>query len=110
MNRCGHCIDFKPTWEQLKHSFQQKGIKYNEYEASKDSDVISKDNIFGFPTIRISHNGKSIDYNGERSQEAILAKIESLQQSGGGEIDYKYKAYKYWMKYENEKRKMGMIA
>ena len=77
---CGHCKNFKPTWEQLKKDFDQKGIKYEEHE-SKNNSIMEKFDIQGFPTIKIEEQGVVTEYNGQRSRDAILSYVS--EQSGG---------------------------
>jgi len=114
---CGHCQKFKPQWEILKKSLDKYGVSYNEYEDSKDSSMISKNNIQGFPTIRIKQNGKEYEYIGPRQATEILHELNVLpninnkkdvkkfvEQSGGVDDFYKYKLEKYRTKY-NELRK-----
>ena len=59
---CKFCKLFKPTWEKLKEAIDElpnnKKIKYAEYE-SNNKEVMEKENITGFPTIKITHNGET---------------------------------------------------
>ena len=71
-NWCGHCIKFKPEWATLKKMLDDKGIKWNEYEADKDANKMEEENIRGYPTIRITVGGNKQEYNGERSAKAIF--------------------------------------
>ena len=51
---CPHCIQFKPYWLEFKKMALAKGYKVEEFISDKsqhDNDVISQDNVQGFPTI-----------------------------------------------------------
>ncbi len=60
-DNCSHCIKFKPTWNNFKKQLP-KNIKTEEYENSKNSDIIEKNNIEYYPTIKINKNGVSYEY------------------------------------------------
>ena len=72
---CGHCKNFKPTWANLKSKYNN--IKYNEYDADKDTDIIKNFNIKGFPTIMLKHNNKMIEYEGDRDINSILSFVQA---------------------------------
>lgn len=72
---CGHCIRFKPIWEEVKQNLAtNKEIHVVEVEA----DLIellptSLRNIRGFPTLQIVQKGKvKKEYHGERDRDAIV--------------------------------------
>jgi thiol-disulfide isomerase/thioredoxin len=116
-NWCGHCNKFKPEWEEFKKLAKGGGIEYEEYEADKDKQKVDEANVSGFPTIRITMNGNTEDYNGERTADAILSfvKGDKKSMSGGSnqcggkrskkslnpnhEDYYKIKYWKYKAKY-----------
>ena len=98
---CGHCKTFKPTWELLKKDFEHNGVEYEEFE-SENTQAMKDNQIGGFPTIKISHNGKTEDYNGPRGREEILIYLKNLQatQTGGNNDNQYY--YKKYLKYKNK--------
>ena len=114
---CGHCQVFKPTWELLKKDFEHNGVEYEEFE-SENVQAMKENQISGYPTIKISHNGKVENYNGPREREHLLIHLKNLQnvQSGGNNNDlnineqsnedYYEKYLKYKLKYLQLKEKM----
>jgi thiol-disulfide isomerase/thioredoxin len=75
---CGHCVDFKPTWEKMKvDKDANKNIEFEEYEASvlpglpEELKKVNGEEINGFPTIKINVSGKDYNYKGARSKEDI---------------------------------------
>lgn len=92
---CGHCKVFKPEWEKLKLEIDKlkengQDISYVEYESEQD-DIMKKNNIQGYPTIRIKAGENITDYQGERTASAILQELTSnlssnqnSNQRGGG--------------------------
>ena len=80
---CGHCKNFKPEWEKLKELTKGMGnIKLNMYD--EKSDEAKKANIKGWPTIIIIKGGKSEEYQGPRTAEAIMKKIGLDTAPNGG--------------------------
>ena len=86
---CGHCQQFKPTWEALKPMFDKHNIKHAEYEDNTNSDMITKAGIEGFPTIRIKKQGQEYDYSGQRTPDAILHELITNLKGGGNSRRYK---------------------
>ena len=81
---CGHCIAFKPTWEALKKVFIKNNVEFEEFEDSKNEELIKEKGIDGFPTIKITNdNGNEYEYIGARSVDAILNEILPNLQIGG---------------------------
>lgn len=97
---CGHCQNFKPEWKKLKELLEKNGMEWNEYEHEKDSDVIKKEGVVGFPTIMIvtEENGdiKKTEYKGERTADAIMKYIMG---DVDGSADSKYKQCGGYHKY-----------
>ncbi len=70
---CGHCIQLKPNWEQMKketnsrvHFMEINGEGMSEHETMRDS--IAGKNTEGFPTIMGLKNGKVLSkFNEERT-------------------------------------------
>ncbi len=80
---CGHCKTFKPEWKKLMQELDKKGIKYKEYEDSRDEAIIQSAGVKGYPTIKIDGQ----EYNGNRTADAIL---EYLFSDSKDEIGKKY--------------------
>lgn len=104
-NWCGHCTRFKPVWEEMKPELEDMGVSCYEYEDSQDSAKVKAANVQGFPTIRVTQNGITADYDGPRTKEAIMS-VFSGQGGGARQMDddddeeyYKMKYYKYKRKY-----------
>jgi len=119
---CPHCVSFKPVWNNIKAHCDANKIKHEEYEDSKNSEIMKEKNIGGFPTIKIVKDGKEYEYAGPRTENAILAELKGVKsvQTGGkkknkqspvhlSEEDkmYQMKYYKYKAKYIHLKNKLN---
>lgn len=111
-NWCGHCVKFQPEWKNIKAKLDQIGIEHAEFEQTADGAVMEKEGIKGFPTIKITKNGKTSEYEGQRNLNSILESLDVSAQSGGyngcadrrdcrrgNSINYHQKYLKYKQKY-----------
>jgi thiol-disulfide isomerase/thioredoxin len=82
-NWCGHCQEFMPEWKNFEKKIKSNGnVKIQAIEES----TLSRDNmpkingkdIRGFPTIKISKGNKEIDYNGERTANALSEYLDKM--------------------------------
>jgi protein disulfide-isomerase A1 len=107
-NWCGHCVQFQPEWRKIKNELDKKGIMHEEYEETSNKSIMEKNQINGYPTIRITKNGKTSDYKGQRNMASIVAAVTGQKETrphvGGGMVYYK-KYLKYKKKYLNLKKK-----
>ena len=74
-NWCGHCKNFMPQWNALTKTLEKNNISYEDFEDSRDSELINSANIVGFPTIRITKNDTEYEYNGDRTVDGILNEL-----------------------------------
>ena len=71
---CPHCTNLMPTWEKFKTQHTNSNFKVLDFEKGEHSDLMSKHNIKGFPTIKLFKNGldgDSSEYTGDRSLESL---------------------------------------
>ncbi len=110
-NWCGHCQRFKPVWEELKKELKALNVESAEYEDGQNKKEIEKAGVNGFPTIRITKNGNTYEYQGPRTVDALIKELTdpnvgtgkpvSVQTGGANHSDalYKEKYLKYKAKY-----------
>ncbi len=116
---CGHCNSFKPEWEKLQKEAGEMGVKCVAFDADADKNEVAKENIEGFPTIKIEVDGSSTEYNGARSADAILNEVMKLKgkgsgrpmlRGGGAGTENFYQQYrKYKAKYLRLKHQTGRV-
>jgi glutaredoxin len=79
MKGCPWCQKFMPEWKEFKDlvTAQKLAVTTVEVDAEQKADLVSKKNITGFPTVRITGtNGKETDYEGDRTAKALLAEVK----------------------------------
>jgi len=91
---CGHCTRFMPEWERMKNTKNiTNNIDFMDHEASNMDELdlnektINGKKIAGYPTIKISVNGREYEYDGDRQARDILnfikEKVNIHEQKGG---------------------------
>ena len=114
MSTCPPCNKMKPEWDKFKKLFQNKqlekhNIKFAEYEVNEEEIVdktsnitevdkkmilSERDNVNGFPTIKLYADNKEIkEFNGERTAESILKFVENNSKTGGGDDENGFEEY-----------------
>jgi len=85
---CGHCKSFAPEYEKAAKIAKEQGLKYvlAELDATVHKKSSEKNGIQGFPTVKLFLNEKPIDYNGDRTSEAVLAFINKKTSPPSTEI------------------------
>ena len=98
-NWCGHCVSMDGDWKNLVEEIKNKYADKELALVAVESKVINKEidkiisgtkglgKVEGFPTIGLIQNKKFTSYNGERTQKAMLAYLETnviKKMKGGG--------------------------
>jgi protein disulfide-isomerase-like protein len=68
---CGHCKNLAPTWEQVATNL--KGIiPVGKVDCTTEEALCKKNDVKGFPTLKLFVNGKPINYDGARTAKALV--------------------------------------
>lgn len=81
-NWCGHCMDYKPTYNEIKEHFNNNDeINFYEVEDSNitEMDTINNQKIFAYPTIKIKTENNEFKYNGDRTKDGLINEINNLK-------------------------------
>lgn len=73
---CGHCVDFQPTWKNIKTELStHPGIIVAEVESENMGLLPSSvSSVQGFPTLMILKDGKQLkEYSGQRTLKDVVA-------------------------------------
>ncbi|XP_076014232.1 protein disulfide-isomerase A4 [Genypterus blacodes] len=79
---CGHCKQFAPEYEKIAQTLKESDppVPVAKVDATVASSVASKFEVSGYPTIKILKKGEPVDYDGERTQTAIVARVKEVAQ------------------------------
>ena len=79
---CGYCKNFKPVFDrQLPSVLERENIQVNlqAIDCESDPDAARKYQVKGYPTLIFeSQNNDIVEYQGERSADAIVSWIRGL--------------------------------
>ncbi len=67
---CGHCKNFKPTWEKVAEIYNKK-FNFIVYDADKQREKFNEYKVDAFPTVLVKNGSNIIPYDGERSFEDL---------------------------------------
>lgn len=75
---CGHCQTAKPEFAKLgsKQTIAGKVVNIKMVNPETQPDEAVGANIRGFPTIVLKNGDKTVEYSGQRTQEALLAFLQ----------------------------------
>lgn len=68
--RCGHCKKIAPELEKAAKTLnkREKPIVIGKVDATIESDLASRFDVTGYPTMIIFRKGKKSEYNGPRNE------------------------------------------
>lgn len=77
---CGHCKQFAPEYEKIAKTLKDNDpqIPVAKIDATVASKVAEKYDISGYPTIKILKKGQPVDYDGPRTEKAIVEKVTEI--------------------------------
>ncbi|XP_029935147.1 protein disulfide-isomerase A4 [Myripristis murdjan] len=79
---CGHCKQFAPEYEKIAQSLKENDppIPVAKVDATKATDLASRFEVSGYPTIKILKKGEPVEYDGDRTEKAIVARVKEVAQ------------------------------
>lgn len=82
---CGHCKQLAPIYDQLGDRFKEKADEFVIAKMDSTVNELEDIKIQSFPTIKLfpKNTDEVVDYNGERTLEAMFKFVESHGKEGG---------------------------
>uniref|UniRef100_A0A1A7WX11 Protein disulfide-isomerase A4 n=1 Tax=Iconisemion striatum TaxID=60296 RepID=A0A1A7WX11_9TELE len=79
---CGHCKQFAPEYEKIAQTLKENDppIPVAKVDATLASTLASRFDVSGYPTIKILKNGEPVDYDGDRTEKAIVERVKEVSQ------------------------------
>lgn len=74
---CGWCEKFKPEWAKFTDMAKKEGFNTKTIDAQEQSELVTQKGITAFPTVQVEKNGKTVEYNGNRTAEDLLKFVKS---------------------------------
>lgn len=71
---CPHCTGFREEWKKLGDSQKINGVKIHveQINCDENAEVAEKENIEGFPTVKLHSSKGAKEYYGERTADAVV--------------------------------------
>ena len=67
---CGHCRNFKESWEALKEHVPQ--VDFITYDADSNEEKMKEYGVQSFPTLMLKKNDEILEFNQERNIDNIV--------------------------------------
>ncbi|XP_026147792.1 protein disulfide-isomerase A4 [Mastacembelus armatus] len=79
---CGHCKQFAPEYERIAQTLKDNDppIPVAKVDATVASELAKRFEVSGYPTIKILKKGEPVDYDGERTEKAIVDRMKEVAQ------------------------------
>jgi thiol-disulfide isomerase/thioredoxin len=75
---CGHCINFKPLWNELQDELKDK-INFKTFDAVENNKEMQAYGIKGYPTLILERGNNKVEFNGDRNKENIINFINNYK-------------------------------
>ena len=77
MKTCPHCVAFESEWESFASNAPAYGISTQTIDS--DDERTAKAGVKGFPTIKVTVDGKDVTYEGDRTASALTKFVTELK-------------------------------
>ncbi|KAI5617098.1 protein disulfide-isomerase A4 precursor, partial [Silurus asotus] len=79
---CGHCKQFAPEYEKIAQALKENDppIPVAKVDATVANALASKFEVSGYPTFKLFKKGEAVDYDGERTEKAIVERVKEVAQ------------------------------
>lgn len=73
-NRCGHCKSLAPEYEKAAKVLKenQPVVLLGAVDATVETDLASRFDVSGYPTLKFFKKGTAFDYDGPRNKDGMV--------------------------------------
>lgn len=68
---CGHCKRLAPTWDDLNSHYENTDVTIAKVDCTKFSSVCGDEQVRGYPTLKLFHDGGVVKYEGARDLKSF---------------------------------------
>jgi len=86
---CGHCKNLAPEYAKAAEQLEEDGLYVAKVDATENKDLGEKYDVSGFPTLKFFRNGNPTEYNGGRTEDAIVNWIRKKSGPAAKSLDSK---------------------
>ncbi|CAL1596833.1 unnamed protein product [Knipowitschia caucasica] len=81
---CGHCKQFAPEYEKIAQTLKENDppIPVAKVDATVATVLAARFDVSGYPTIKILKKGSPVEYDGARTETAIVERVKEVAQPG----------------------------
>jgi len=72
---CGHCKRLKPEYEIAATRLKAHSLKIAKVDCTTNQDLCQKQDVTGYPTLKVFTDGEPAPYGGGHTADAIVAKM-----------------------------------
>ncbi|KAN0065402.1 protein disulfide-isomerase precursor [Thecaphora frezii] len=73
---CGHCKNLAPQYEEAATTLKDASIKLAKVDCTAETEICSKMEVSGYPTLKINRKGAFTEYNGPRKADGIVSYMQ----------------------------------
>ncbi|XP_068603841.1 protein disulfide-isomerase A4 [Brachionichthys hirsutus] len=79
---CGHCKTFAPEYEKIAQALKENDppVPVAKVDATVATGLSQRFEVSGYPTIKILKRGEPVDYDGGRTETAIVTRVKEVAQ------------------------------
>lgn len=74
---CGHCKSMAPAYESLARRMKEKNLPVAKVDLTVETELASRYNVQGYPTLVLFMAGEQVTYKGERTEDAMYKFLAS---------------------------------
>eukprot|EP00703_Trepomonas_sp_PC1_P003857 JAP92749.1 Protein disulfide isomerase [Trepomonas sp. PC1] len=75
---CGHCRALAPVFHEISEQYTEGNLTFAEVDCVAEGRLCHRNNISGYPVVKLFLNGKIEEYQGARTKGPIITWLDSI--------------------------------